>query len=324
MRDIATGGLFLAVVSTEAREERKDLPLVSVGIPAYNKPEGLRKTLEQITGQTYKNLEIIVSDDGSIGNENVRVVQEFQKIDARIRFFRHEINKGQVGNYNFVLEHATGDYFMLAADDDIFELFYIEECLDVMKQRADVVGVTMEVRYFSGNHYFDVFHESAPYHAMNMQNSEERVVCLLKNSTGGGNILYSLFRRNVLFRGEKTLLSVLTTRSLNEIPFLMLVIEQGNLIVLPKIGLNKQTNSSTYTQAKWEVCGGFLPVISISGYLNQVYANLKYHVDAYRGIIEAISFLQIKYPVKIFFIASWEMAKHFGFLTLRYKPKKRL
>jgi hypothetical protein len=210
---------------------------------------------------------------------------------------------------------------MLAADDDIFELFYIEECLNVMKKRDNIVGVTMEIHYFSGSHFFEMFHESGPYHTMNMQNSEDRVICLLRHSSGGGNLLYSLFRRNALMRGNQTILTVLTIRSLNEIPFLMLVIEQGNLIVLPKIGLYKQTNDATYTQAKWEVSGGFLPGIGISGYLNQVYANLIYHVNAYRGILEAISFLQKKYPVKIFLIASWEIWKHFIFLTLRYKPK---
>ncbi len=310
-------------VTTGKRTENGCLPLVSIGIPTYNKPEGLRKTLERITGQTYKNLEIIVADDGSSrSTETERVVQEFLKTDSRIRFYRHDTNKGQVYNYNFVLEHATGEYFMLAADDDIFELFYIEECLDVMRKRDDIVAVTMEVQYFSGTHFFDVFPESEPYHTMNLQNAGDRVICLLRHSTGGGNILYSLFRRNALFRGNESILSVLTTRSLNEIPFLMLVIEQGNLMVLPKIGLYKQTKNATYLQAKWEVCGGFLPGIGISEYLNQVYANLIYHLDAYRGIIEAISLLQIKHPVKIVFIASWEMCKHFIFLTLRYKPRK--
>jgi glycosyltransferase involved in cell wall biosynthesis len=314
--------IVLGSSSTGDREERRNLPLVSVGIPAYNKPEGLQKTLEQITRQTYKNLEIIVSDDGSNGRENETVVRGFQQSDSRIRFFRHDTNKGQIANYTFVLEQSAGEFFMLAADDDIFELSYIEECLDVMKQRDDVVAVSMEVQYFSGNHFFKVFHESAPYHDMKMNNPRDRIVCLLKNSTGGGNLLYGLFRRNALIRGNETILSALTTRSLNEIPFLMLVFEQGNFVVLPKIGLYKQTNDSTYTQARWEICGGFLPRIGLCGYANQVYANLKYHLDAYRGIIEAISLLQIKYPVKIFFIASWEMGKHFIFLTLRYKPRR--
>lgn len=304
------------------REELRDSPLVSVGIPAYNKPEGLRQTLDRITKQTYKNLEIIVSDDGSKSLENEMVVKEFQKNDSRIRFYRHDTNRGQIFNYNFVLEQATGEFFMLAADDDIFELFYIEECLEVLKKRDDVVAVTMEVQYFSGNHYFEVFQESSAYYDMNLQSPDARVVSLIKNCSGGGNLLYGLFRREALFHGNETILTVLTVRSLNEIPFLMLVIEQGNFIVIPKIGLYKQTNNSTYLQAKWEIAGGSLPCINISGYFVQVYANLIYHLDAYHGIIEAISLLQTKHHIKIFFVASWEIWKHFGLLVLRYKPSK--
>ena len=49
--------------------QRTRQPLVSVGIPTYNRPEGLRRTLECITKQTYKNLEIIVSNNCSSGPE---------------------------------------------------------------------------------------------------------------------------------------------------------------------------------------------------------------------------------------------------------------
>ncbi|MBN1168115.1 MAG: glycosyltransferase family 2 protein [Methanospirillaceae archaeon] len=93
-------------------------PLVSVGIPTYNRPEGLRRTLNCITGQTYKNLEIIVSDNCSLGPETERVVREFMGRDSRIQFFQQNENMGVAFNFQFVLEKATGEYFMWAADDD--------------------------------------------------------------------------------------------------------------------------------------------------------------------------------------------------------------
>lgn len=60
------------------------LPLVSVGIPTYNRPEGLRQTLECITRQTYKNLEIIVSDNCSLESETEAIVREFMAKDSHI------------------------------------------------------------------------------------------------------------------------------------------------------------------------------------------------------------------------------------------------
>ncbi len=104
-------------------------PLVSVGIPTYNRPNGLRRTLECITGQTYKNLEIIVSDNCSPGSETETVVREFMANDPRIHYYRQGEKQWPTYNFRFVLEKPTGEYFMWAADDDEWKDIYIERCL---------------------------------------------------------------------------------------------------------------------------------------------------------------------------------------------------
>ena len=104
-------------------------PLVSVGIPTYNRPAGLRHTLECITRQTYRNLEIIVSDNCSPGPETEQVVRGFMEKDPRIQYYRQEANKGPTHNIEFVIGKSTGDYVMCAADDDGWEDTYIEKCL---------------------------------------------------------------------------------------------------------------------------------------------------------------------------------------------------
>ncbi len=93
-------------------------PLVSVGIPTYSRPEDLRTTLAQITGQSYRNLEIIVSDNATDGGAVDEVVGSFAASDKRIRYFRQPSNLGATANFQFVLEQATGEYFMWCADDD--------------------------------------------------------------------------------------------------------------------------------------------------------------------------------------------------------------
>jgi glycosyltransferase involved in cell wall biosynthesis len=106
-------------------------PLVSVGIPTYNRPEGLRKTLEKMTNQTYKNLQIIVADNCS-ENEEVKLIgEEFQRNDARVTYFRHNRNTGAL-NFQFTLEKAKGTFFMWAADDDDRTLTIIEELLAII------------------------------------------------------------------------------------------------------------------------------------------------------------------------------------------------
>jgi len=91
-------------------------PLVSVGIPTYNRPEGFKRTLGCITGQTYKNPEIIVSDNCSPDPKVEAVVKEFQKQDNRIQYFRQTENFGGANNFKFILEKATGEYFIWTVD----------------------------------------------------------------------------------------------------------------------------------------------------------------------------------------------------------------
>ena len=147
-------------------------PLVSVGIPTYNRPDGLRRTLECITGQTYKNLEIIVSDNCSPGTETHRVVREFMGRDNRIQYYRQGENKGPTFNFKFVLEKATGEYFLWAADDDIHEREFISSLVAPLENDPEVLGAMCDVKRIDEvGEFIDVVRFSdvsnpltAPYH----------------------------------------------------------------------------------------------------------------------------------------------------------------
>lgn len=113
-------------------------PLVSVGMPTYNNPKGLERALKLITAQTYANIEIIISDNGSATDETELLAKEFQKNDPRIRFFKHTQNGGAVFNFKFVLQNAEGEYFFWAADDDEWTDNFIEECVKQSKNGSSV------------------------------------------------------------------------------------------------------------------------------------------------------------------------------------------
>src|SRR4051794_39644277 len=99
-------------------------PLVSVGVPTYNRPEGLKRAVESLINQTYSNLEIIISDNCS-SNINVQgILSEFAH-DNRVKIYKQEVNRGATFNFNFPLTKTTGDYFMWLADDDWLDLNYI-------------------------------------------------------------------------------------------------------------------------------------------------------------------------------------------------------
>ena len=101
-------------------------PLVSIGLPVYNRPKLLYKALENLTRQTYRNIEIIISDDHSPGNETQNVIKAFSEKDSRIRCYRLKQNIGGYPNHRFVFEQANGEYFFWASEDDEWHEEFIE------------------------------------------------------------------------------------------------------------------------------------------------------------------------------------------------------
>jgi len=125
-------------------------PLVSVCIPTYNNHLGLIKTLDCITNQTYKNLEIIVSDNCS-ENPNVQsVIKEFAEIDIRIKPYRQSENIGVDANYRFVITKVTGKYLLFAQDDDWWSPRFIEFLVTGLEANPTAPVAACPSRYAKG------------------------------------------------------------------------------------------------------------------------------------------------------------------------------
>ncbi len=114
-------------------------PLVTVGIPTYNRVIGLERTLQCIIGQTYTNLEIIVSDNCSTDPSVLTLLQKYAAQDKRVKFYVQEKNLTIIPNFQFLLDKAAGDYFMWAADDDFWDPDFIEVCVKGMETNKKVV-----------------------------------------------------------------------------------------------------------------------------------------------------------------------------------------
>lgn len=122
-------------------------PLVTVGIPTYNRPAGLDRTLRQIRAQTYTNLEILVSDNCSTAPETRAVAAAHQQADPRVRYHRQEQNIGLEGNFKYLLQNATGEFFFWAADDDEWAPEFVAVCLEHIGTAGSVMtGMRNAVR----------------------------------------------------------------------------------------------------------------------------------------------------------------------------------
>ncbi len=104
---------------------------ISVIIPIYNSSKYLKICLNSIINQTYKNLEIILIDDGSNDN-SLEICKEFEKEDHRIKLI-HQSNKGVSNVRNLGLSISTGDYLSFIDSDDYLEKECYEVCMESIK-----------------------------------------------------------------------------------------------------------------------------------------------------------------------------------------------
>jgi len=124
-------------------------PLVSIGIPTYNRANGnLLKVIERALGQTYQNVEVIVSDNCST-DHTPELVQSIK--DSRLRYFRQEVNNGPNYNFNYCLEQARGEYFLLFHDDDMIDHDFVEACISSLEPGQSVGAVFTGVRIIDEN-----------------------------------------------------------------------------------------------------------------------------------------------------------------------------
>ena len=110
---------------------------ISVIVPIYNVEKLLRKCLDSLIAQTYKNLEIILVEDGSPDNCG-RICDEYAEKDDRIIVI-HQENAGVCAARNAALEIATGDYYGFADPDDYLEPDMFEYLITNLKKHdADI------------------------------------------------------------------------------------------------------------------------------------------------------------------------------------------
>lgn len=94
-------------------------PLISVALCTYNGEKFLQEQMDSIIAQTYKNLEIIVVDDGS-ADKTVDIINAYAEEDKRIKLFRNKANLGFNKNFEKALGLATGEYIAISDQDDIW------------------------------------------------------------------------------------------------------------------------------------------------------------------------------------------------------------
>ena len=113
-------------------------PLVSIVLPTYNRAYLLKRAIQSVLNQTYRNFELIVVDDGSTDNTK-EVVEDFH--DKRIRYVAHEKRRGANAARNTGIKLAEGEYVAFQDDDDIWLPRKLEIQIRVFQSSSRNIGV---------------------------------------------------------------------------------------------------------------------------------------------------------------------------------------
>lgn len=151
--------------------------MLSVIIPIYNVEKYLTKCIESVINQTYKNIEIILVNDGSTDNSKA-IIDKYSSIDSRIKVINKK-NGGLSDARNVGIELAKGEYITFLDSDDWIELNMYEKLYKYIKQEnADIVQCS----------YQKVYDEE-----VNNQKNKEEV-----NIMSGEKSLYNLGEKTVV------------------------------------------------------------------------------------------------------------------------------
>ncbi|KZL89726.1 glycosyltransferase family 2 protein [Clostridium magnum] len=130
--------------------------MISIIVPVYNTQRYLHRCIESILKQSYKDLEIILIDDGSTDN-SLSICQEYASRDKRIKVM-HKDNEGQGAARNLALDICKGEYIGFVDSDD----YIMPEMYQIMLESIKFHKADLAICGFSRDHNFTVRKQPTP------------------------------------------------------------------------------------------------------------------------------------------------------------------
>lgn len=125
--------------------------MVSIIVCSYNSEKTILETLESLEKQTYKNFEVIITDDSSQDN-TLNIIEKWKKTNVlsnRIKLITSEVNEGTVKNINKGIREAKGEWIKIIAADDILLENCLKDNIEWIKNKKDILVLTSRAQYFT-------------------------------------------------------------------------------------------------------------------------------------------------------------------------------
>lgn len=130
------------------------MDLISIIVPVYNVSEYLEECLNSIINQSYKNIEIIVVDDGST-DQSPMICDIYSKKDDRISVY-HKLNGGLSDARNYGIDKAIGSLISFVDSDDVLMPNFIDYLYNLLKQNKADISECQIQRFYGSNNGFNI------------------------------------------------------------------------------------------------------------------------------------------------------------------------
>lgn len=275
-------------------------PLISIGVPAYNRAAGIERAVNSVLEQGYPNLEILISDNGSTDNTQ-EVGQRLAAEHPQVRYFRHSKNQGPTANFRFVLKKSSGNYFMWLADDDWLEPGILSRYATFLETHPEHVLVTGNIVYWK--------HDEEVYNENNFTFEQEapakRVTAFFRQVFVGG-LFHSLFRADIA--RATPLLNVIGFDWFFSARMLM----QGKAKNLPQPGYHKACLGLSVSHVNFARAIGASRFAAYNPYLNSCY-----NITRETVLTKSTPYSELSFPRRI------ALATHCSYFVIRTFYLKR-
>lgn len=135
---------FGADIGGKVDNSRKATPLLTLGVPTFNRSRYLEKCLHALCSQAGNDsrIEIFVSDNASV-DETPSIVAAYQKKYGNVRYVRQETNIGGAANFEYLRSHAKGKFVMVLGDDDYLQQGVVANLFQVMEKNPDLALIAV-------------------------------------------------------------------------------------------------------------------------------------------------------------------------------------
>jgi len=232
-------------------------------MPVYNGERFIRTALDSLISQSFRDFELIISDNAS-DDKTHDICQEYVMKDSRIKYTRQSKNFGGYWNFNYVLKHARGQYFMWASVDDFWLPRFIEKNIEALDSNQETIGSISDIKLYDSfskeskpsiNDLLNRNSRRFQYVISTSGTIEERVRTYLKFFQA--SIIYSIFRTEVI---KKSFISELFWA--NDLAIVLNTLKYGNLNVVDEILMYRYVPQKSISLIQYQLRAK-IPIIKI-------------------------------------------------------------